>query len=202
HELRAKVAVLVELFRQKKALERQAQDLSATRRLLRDQEEQAYGEREALFRRSFDQAPVGIGHLTPDGRWIEANVRLCEILDHSRAQLIGRSAADMVGGAADWKIKEAIARLAAGEARGQARERRVVPLKSGESSAVLWISAIREASNRVMMLVVVIDDASARVTGEPEREHPSQTPAPVRLASGGSDETSSLESLALQEVVP
>src|SRR6202035_3766573 len=41
------------------------------------------------FRGTFEQAAVGIGHLSTDGRWLFANRRLCEILGRPREELVG-----------------------------------------------------------------------------------------------------------------
>ena len=36
---------------------------------------------EERYRRTFEQARIGIAHLAPDGRWLRVNERLCEILE-------------------------------------------------------------------------------------------------------------------------
>jgi CheY-like chemotaxis protein len=63
--LRSKVAILLEL--QRKSAE------------LRESEER--------FRASFEDAPIGMGLSTLDGRWLEVNPALCDLLGRSPAQL-------------------------------------------------------------------------------------------------------------------
>ena len=44
-------------------------------------------EAEIRFRSTFEQAAVGIAHVSPDGRWLLVNERLCEITGYSRSEL-------------------------------------------------------------------------------------------------------------------
>ena len=49
-----------------------------------------------LFARTVTHAAVGIAVGTPEGHWLEVNDRFCEIVGHSRPQLIGAAATDIV----------------------------------------------------------------------------------------------------------
>src|SRR4029077_18834376 len=42
---------------------------------------------EALYRSTFDAAPVGIVHVGLNGHWLRVNQRLCDLLGYSREQL-------------------------------------------------------------------------------------------------------------------
>jgi PAS domain S-box-containing protein len=48
-------------------------------------------EREELFRATFEEAAIGIGHLDRDGRWLRVNSRLCRILGYSAMELLLRT---------------------------------------------------------------------------------------------------------------
>lgn len=50
--------------------------------------EQALRESENYFRRTFEQAAVGMSILTPEGTWLQVNQRLCDILGYSRDELM------------------------------------------------------------------------------------------------------------------
>ena len=54
----------------------------------RDQAEQNLHESEERFRATFDQAAVGLAHLTPSGRYTLVNKRLCEILGYTESELM------------------------------------------------------------------------------------------------------------------
>jgi len=50
---------------------------------------------EERFRATFEQAAVGIGHTTTDGRWVRVNQRLCDMLGYSRDELLARTFMDV-----------------------------------------------------------------------------------------------------------
>jgi PAS domain S-box-containing protein len=53
------------------------------------------GECDARFRTTFEQAAIGIAHVDPEGRWLEANPRLCEIVGYSSAELSSLTLRDL-----------------------------------------------------------------------------------------------------------
>jgi PAS domain S-box-containing protein len=67
------------------------------------------------FRLAFERAAIGIGLLDLDGRFLDANRAVCEILGYSEGELIGRSFAEITH--ADDVPHEVVllARLLAGE---------------------------------------------------------------------------------------
>lgn len=61
----------------------------------RKQTELALRESEERFRATFEQAAVGIAHLSLDGRWLRVNQTLCDILGYDRATLMAMSYHDV-----------------------------------------------------------------------------------------------------------
>jgi diguanylate cyclase (GGDEF)-like protein/PAS domain S-box-containing protein len=57
----------------------------------RKRHELALAEAEERFRSAFDNAPIGIALVTPDGRFIKVNRSLCELTGHSETALLVRS---------------------------------------------------------------------------------------------------------------
>jgi PAS domain S-box-containing protein len=53
----------------------------------RKQAEAALRESEERFRATFEQAAVGIGHMSLDGRWLRVNQKYCDILGFTREEL-------------------------------------------------------------------------------------------------------------------
>lgn len=51
----------------------------------------ALAEAEERFRSAFDNAPIGMALVTPDGRWLKVNRSLCAILGYPETDLLGRS---------------------------------------------------------------------------------------------------------------
>src|SRR5262249_17785916 len=52
-------------------------------------------EGEQRFRMPLDHAAVGIAHVSPDGRWLRVNQKLCEIVGYSREELLRRTFQDI-----------------------------------------------------------------------------------------------------------
>ena len=50
---------------------------------------------EARFRETFDEAPIGVALVGPNGRWLEVNRALCEIVGYSEAELLERTFQDL-----------------------------------------------------------------------------------------------------------
>ncbi len=119
-------------------------------------------EMDTLFQETFDLASVGIGHLSPRGRWLRANVTLCEIIGYRRKELLARFFLDITH-------PEDIADAQAGM---QQVLKGVVQTSSLEMRAVrkdgfpVWISLtlfpVRSAAGRVLYLVVVVEDITGR----------------------------------------
>jgi PAS domain S-box-containing protein len=49
--------------------------------------EVALRESEQVYRSTFELAAVGVAHVSPDGRWLRANPKLCQIIGYTEAEL-------------------------------------------------------------------------------------------------------------------
>jgi diguanylate cyclase (GGDEF)-like protein/PAS domain S-box-containing protein len=58
-------------------------DVSQRRAMLHELEQQQH-----LFQQTFEQAAVGMAHLTPDGHWLRVNQKLCDITGYSATELL------------------------------------------------------------------------------------------------------------------
>ena len=111
------------------------------------------------FRAIFDQAPVGVAHLSPDLHWLEVNRRLCEMTGYSHDELL----------AVGWqKITplddlpfnlDGLAKLAAGDLNLYSTEKRYIR-KDGR---IIWVkmsvSPVRdETDQHLSYFVTVIDE--------------------------------------------
>ncbi len=50
---------------------------------------------EERFRHAFEDAPIGMALVAPEGRWLRVNARLCEILGYETEQLLGMTFQDI-----------------------------------------------------------------------------------------------------------
>lgn len=68
-----------------------SQTTAGLRWLLRDITDQKHAETAKLdhfFHETFERSPVGIGHLSADGRWLRINQALCDTLGYTRDELL------------------------------------------------------------------------------------------------------------------
>ena len=119
-------------------------------------------EREEQFRRTFEHAAVGLGHLTLDGEWTCANRRLCQILGFTRAELLQRSCLEVVCPEGRPRLVEHKRRMLAGEDRSFALEQRC----RRKDGSVFWagwtVSLAASPGEEAEYLVAVVDDISVR----------------------------------------
>ena len=60
------------------------------------------------FRVAFDNAPIGMGLVTPDGEWLQVNAAFCRLLDYEEDELLALNLADLtVPGDATVQVDEA-----------------------------------------------------------------------------------------------
>src|SRR5262249_51015409 len=121
---------------------------------------------EARFRAIFENAAVGIARVAPDGRWLEVNQRLCDILGYSREELLTKTFGDITHSddlETDLRMKE---RLLAGEIETYLREKRYYR----KDGSVVWVnvnvSMLRKADRSPYYFVSLIDDISIRKWAE------------------------------------
>jgi len=191
HAVRAKVAVFVELYRQRKQLESQSEQLRSAELQLRRRAEASLQESEALYQHTFEEAPVGIAQATPSGRFTRVNQRLANILECSADWLIGRQLESIGEADEQAAIAERLARLQSGQSLS-AGEHRLATARKSPIWATLTLSALRRGS-ALRQLIVVVEDISDRKRHELEREnflavaaHELKTPlTPLRLQAEG-----------------
>jgi len=173
HELRSKVGVFVELYRQRRQIEQQGRVLREgqlrEQRVLLVRAEAALRESEALYQMTFEQAPVGIGQAAPDGRWIRVNGRLCEIVRRPRDALLATRLPEIFQGGEARRIVAALDMLRSGEMSIYAREHELRTDRALPSWVALTICAMRDGEGAVRRFIVVVDDVTERRRLEVER---------------------------------
>ena len=111
---------------------------------------------------SVEKARVGMGVLSGNDRWLDANERLCELLGYSREELLALGRADTTH-AEDRDAEAAeLSRVRKGELQSTQLEERYV-LNNGAS---LWVSVTaaraRSDNQRTTELLLVVQDLTAR----------------------------------------
>src|SRR5262245_41598512 len=121
---------------------------------------------EARFKAIFENAAVGIARVAPDGRWLEVNQRLCDIVGYNREELMTKTFADITHQDDLDQDLGALRRMLAGEVETYFREKRYYR----KDGSVVWVnltaSLVRKADGAPDYFVSIIEDISARKLAE------------------------------------
>ncbi len=150
HALKAKVAVFVELYRQAKEIER-------TSNALREAEKRERKLIEALYQDTFEEAPIGIGHVSVDGRWLRANSRLAELVGIPREKLLGRTLAEFVFEGDRPELDSAMSEVLNGQKPRDRGEYRIVHPDGSVAWTVLSLSTLRDQRGAPVQLTIMED---------------------------------------------
>jgi len=119
-------------------------------------------ESEERFRTAFEQAAVGMAHLSSDGAWLRVNAKLCDITGYPRRELLGHAFSTIVEPGDRGPVMQALGQLLAGERTAFSREVRCLA-KSGD---LLWVhltmALIRDEGGGPKYLSCVVEDISLR----------------------------------------
>ena len=145
--LRSKVAMLLEL--QQKSAE------------LRASEER--------FRAAFEGAPIGMGLSTVNGRWLEVNDALCELLDRSQTQLLRQPLWDLVHPADREHERDAVRRLLSDRPLFDQSEKRFVRPSGEVVHAIVSVSLTADSHDRPQGYIWQVVDVTEQRLAEAER---------------------------------
>lgn len=124
--------------------------------------QRALQESEAESRALFEQAAVGIAYVAPDGRWIDVNSRICEILGYERDYLLATTFQAITYPedlAADLDYVEKVLR---GEIQTYSMEKRYIRADNSLVWANLTVSLVRDADDKPDYFIALVRDISQR----------------------------------------
>jgi PAS domain S-box-containing protein len=117
----------------------------------------------------FENAAVGIARVAPDGRFLEVNRRLCDIVGYTREELMTKTFGDITHPGdleADW---ERARLLLAGELENYSMEKRYYR----KDGSIVWInltaSVARKAGGSPDYGIAIVEDITERKLAEAER---------------------------------
>ena len=136
--------------------------------LERRRAEETLREAEERFRSSFENAAIGMALVGTDGRWLQANRALCEIVGYSVDELLGIKFQDITHPEDLTSDLEHARRLLAGEIGSYRTEKRYVRKDGGVVWAALSVSLVRDPRGRPLYFVAQIQDVTERRRAEEE----------------------------------
>ncbi|PYO06804.1 MAG: hypothetical protein DMD30_12115 [Gemmatimonadetes bacterium] len=115
-----------------------------------------------LLLATFEQAAIGIAHLTLDQQWISVNQRYCEITGYAREEILEKKVADLTYPDDVPASLEFIRRIRCGELPEYKIEERFLR----KDGTVIWVnltvSIVRSATGDPLYLVAFIEDITDR----------------------------------------
>jgi diguanylate cyclase (GGDEF)-like protein/PAS domain S-box-containing protein len=126
---------------------------------------------EQRFRVAFNQAAVGLAHVAPDGDWLMANQKLCEIVGYTQEEILHLNYKDLTHPEDLLADLELGRRMFAREIHEAAREKRYLH-KDGH---YIWVnltsSLVRDENGEPRYYSTVVEDISRRKQIEGELLH-------------------------------
>ena len=128
----------------------------------RREAEAALRESEERFRATFEQAPIGIAEISPEGAFKRVNPRLCEMFGYSAEELLQRNAPGLTHREDLPTTTTLVAEVLAGKRTTFETDKRYIR----KDGSVLWAHAIstilRDAAGLPRKFIAVIEDVTAR----------------------------------------
>lgn len=145
----------------RKHLEEALQDIAA-----RKQAAEMLRESEERFRRTFEQAAVGIAHVAPDGRWLRVNRRLCTIVGYTEQELRARTFQDITHPDDLDKDLGHVRDMLDGKIQTYSLEKRYFRKDGSVVWVDLTVSLVREPDGRPKYFISVVQDIEVRKRAE------------------------------------
>lgn len=131
--------------------------------------ERALRESELVYRNTFEIAPVGIAHVSPDGRWLRVNKRLCEIVGYTEAELLQLTFQQITYPEDLSSDLNETKKILSREIDAFSMEKRYIR----KDQSIVWVnlsvSPALEISGRVKHFISVIEEITGRREGEEVR---------------------------------
>jgi diguanylate cyclase (GGDEF)-like protein/PAS domain S-box-containing protein len=124
-----------------------------------------------LFELVFEQAPIGMALLSPEGRWVRVNRALLQMTGYSSEELLSKTFQELTHPddlAADLEL---VRQLLAGEIRDYQLEKRYFHADGHVIAAILSVSLMRDHEGRPVNFISQIQDITERKVIEEQLRH-------------------------------
>jgi PAS domain S-box-containing protein len=121
---------------------------------------------EECFRSTFEQAAVGIAHVSTSGRFLRINDRFCDIVGYTREELLDRTFQDITHPEDLDADLEHVRELLRGEAETYSLEKRYFRKGDDTVWVNLTVSLVRDPAGDPRWFVAVVEDITRRKEAE------------------------------------
>jgi diguanylate cyclase (GGDEF)-like protein/PAS domain S-box-containing protein len=132
---------------------------------------QALRESEERFRSAFDNATIGMGVVALNGRWLQVNWSLCEIVGYGERELLASEVRRVTHRGDLTTLEEQMQRFSAGTISSYQAELRFCHKSGKEVWAHLGMSLVRDGEARPLHLIFQIQDITDRKRAESQLLH-------------------------------
>ncbi len=127
-------------------------------------------ESEERFRGAFVHSAVGIALMSPEGRWLQVNAALCNILGYTEAELLATTLQALTAPEDLETDLDHLRRALAGEMDHYELQNRCIHKDGRKISVLLTVSLVRDPSHRPLYFVSQLLDISERTQAHQEVE--------------------------------
>ncbi|MEP6692721.1 MAG: PAS domain S-box protein [Gemmatimonadaceae bacterium] len=146
--------------------------------------EEALRESEERLRAMFEQAAVGMAHVSMSGEWLRLNQRVCDIVGYGRDELLARTVQSTLHPDDAGAHAEQMRRMTAGEISTTALEQRHVRKDGTTIWTTLTLSMLREVNGAPKYCIAILEDITQRKQLELQSFQSQRLEAVGRLAGG------------------
>jgi diguanylate cyclase (GGDEF)-like protein/PAS domain S-box-containing protein len=128
-------------------------------------------ESENRFRSAFDYAPIGMGLVASDGRWIEVNRSLCDIVGYTEEELLGMDAQSLTHPDDTFNFLFHVRQVLTGGCLTHQMEKRYLHKSGQEVWVLVGMSLISDLRTRSSHIILQIQDITDRKRAEQQLLH-------------------------------
>ena len=132
----------------------------------RKRAEEALIENEERFRSAFDYAAIGMAMVGPDGRYLQVNRSLCEIIGYSERELLATTFQAVTHPDDVTADLEPLRRMLEGEVSSHQTEKRYIHKLGHVVWVLVSVSVVRDAEDNLLHFISQIQDITERKRAE------------------------------------